>query len=368
LAGTADHRAIGHGRLDQPPPAAAYLDLPADFGRRFLVFVDTEEEFDWSAPRRREGSSTTATRALPEIQQRFRAAGIEPVYLVDYPVAGDPRSVAILRGFVEAGEALVGAQLHPWVNPPFEEQLTAVNSFAGNLPPELEHAKLAELTDLLERGIGRRPWIYRAGRYGVGPNTAQLLDQLGYDLDVSVRARFDYSEEGGPDFSAFEPRPYWAGPSRNVLELPLSAAYVGLLRDRGAALFSATRRYPLSRGVLARTRLLARVPLSPEGTSPGEAVAAIHRLIEDGVRAISLSFHSPSLVPGHTPYVRNASDLRAFNRWWDVVLDFLATAGIEPAGAMTLMQAAERARAGLASPPAPPLGVATDMAGPVAQR
>jgi hypothetical protein len=279
------------------------------------------------------------------MQRRLRAAGIEPIYLIDYPVAGDPRAVGILKGFVEAGEALVGAQLHPWVNPPLEEQLTTANSFAGNLPRELELAKLAELTDLIERGIGRRPWIYRAGRYGIGPHSAELLDGLGYDLDVSVRALFDYSEEGGPDFTAIEPRPYWAGAGGNILELPLSAAYVGLMRERGGTLFPMTRRFSLARGMLARSRLLSRVPLSPEGTSPKEAIAAIRRLVEIGVQAISLSFHSPSLVPGHTPYVRNARDLRAFNRWWDAVLDYLAREGIQPAGATELMQAAERARA-----------------------
>jgi hypothetical protein len=344
LTGSADHRAAGHDRLDQPPPPSAYVNLPEDFGTRFLVFVDTEEEFDWAGPRRRRGSTTTTVTALPEMQQRLRAAGIEPVYLVDYPVAGDPRAVSTLRGFVEAGEALVGAQLHPWVNPPLEEQLTTVNSFAGNLPPELELAKLAELTDLIERGIGRRPWIYRAGRYGIGPNSAELLDRLGYDLDVSVRALFDYSEEGGPDFTAIEPRPFWAGASGNILELPLSAAYVGLMRQRGERLFPMTRRLSLARGLLARGRLLARVPLTPEGTSAKEAIAAIRRLVEVGVQAISLSFHSPSLVPGHTPYVRNARDLRAFHRWWDIVLDFLASQGIEPASATELMRAAERAR------------------------
>jgi len=68
-------------------------------------------------------------------------------------------------------------------------------------------------------------------------------------------------------------------------------------------------------------------------------------VLEIGVQAISLSFHSPSLVPGHTPYVRNERELRSFHRWWDAVLDFLAGEGIQPASATELMQAAERARA-----------------------
>ena len=70
------------------------------------------------------------------------------------------------------------------------------------------------------------------------------------------------------------------------------------------------------------------MPLTPEGTGADEAVAAIDRLVADRVPVLSLSFHSPSLEPGHTPYVRDAADLRTFWRWWDAVFDRLAQHGV----------------------------------------
>src|SRR3546814_11173699 len=73
---------------------------------------------------------------------------------------------------------------------------------SGNLPPELEHAKLAALTEAIAGAFGARPVVYKAGRYGVGPATAGILEALGYRIDVSVVPFPDFSDDGGPDFSA----------------------------------------------------------------------------------------------------------------------------------------------------------------------
>lgn len=338
-----------------PPPDSAYLHLPEAFGRRVTVFVDTEEEFDWSQPHSRDARSTKTAESLPIIQRRLRGYGLQPVYLIDHPIATDPRCVATLREFQEAGACTVGTQLHAWVNPPFDEEVTRFNSFAGNLPVELERAKLTCLTETIEDGIGVRPTVYRAGRYGVGPNTAALLSELGYNADVSVRATFDYRDEGGPDFSQVQPYPYRVG---SLVEIPLGAAYVGALRGSGGKLFHAARRTPLAQGILSRAGLLSRVALTPEGMPLAEVLEAIDRLLDDGMQLFSISFHSPSVEPGHTPYVRDARDLALFYAWWDGVFDLFDRRGVTPASMAECLAAVEAARPlhPLVNPGRPPLG------------
>ena len=71
-----------------------------------------------------------------------------------------------LKELLEAGQCEIGAQLHPWVNPPFVEVISNRNSYPGNLPMVVEYDKLLALTDMLEEAFGSRPRIYRAGRYG----------------------------------------------------------------------------------------------------------------------------------------------------------------------------------------------------------
>ena len=280
---------------------------------------------------------------LPEAHRRLSSLGVKPTYLVDYPVANNPAAAAILHSFIADDEAVVGAQLHPWVNPPFTETISNANSFAGNLPPGVEQAKLTNLTNKIREMVGIQPTIYRAGRYGVGPGTAKLLIELGYELDVSTRPLFDYSSEGGPDFSSFPAWPWWVDANRRLLEMPLSAIYAGYWRRRGGSLFPATAGLPLLRGALAKSGLLQRVALTPEGMPLKDVLQAIDIMLDQPIGVFSLSFHSPSLRPGNTPYVRDQAELRSFWNWWHKVLDRFARAGVQPACAYQFIDAARSA-------------------------
>ena len=323
-------------RLDQPPPVAARILLPPYFGARFVLFGDAEEEFDWSKPFRRDSISTASIDALPAANRRFADGGLVPCWLADWPVVNDPRSGNILAGLVADRACTVGTQLHPWVSPPFEEKISPRNSYTGNLAPELQVAKLVALTDRIESAVGERPRVYRAGRYGVGRHTARILTEHGYRLDVSVRTHFDYRSQGGPDFTRHPSWPWRV--TKSLYELPLTTGYTGRLGR-----WSGLHRAQSLRGTLARTGMLARVPLTPEGVPVADALEAIDVLLDQGHQLFSLSFHTPSLVPGHTPYVRDATDLATFWRWWDLVLDRFAARGVTPIGADAIIDCFEAA-------------------------
>ncbi len=314
------------------PDRSAMLRLPA--GRRhFMVFVDTEEEFDWLAGVDRAATRVTATAGMARCHGVLAAAGVRPVYLTDFPVVESDAANAMMRQWIADGTADVGAHLHPWVNPPHEEVVSPANSFAGNLPEALERAKLAALCDRMEERLGLRPSAYRAGRYGIGPNTARILIDLGFRLDCSVRSRFDYSTAGGPDFTNMPIEPYRVSGSGGALvELPLSTAYVGPLKRMGAPLHRWAGTLPKVPGALARSGLFARTPLTPEGVTARQCVAAIDTLLEEETSLLSFSFHSPTTEPGHTPYVRDAAALEDFYRWWDIVLNHLAKRSVMPLG------------------------------------
>jgi hypothetical protein len=307
-----------------PAPHKTRRIRPAkDFGKRFIIFADAEEEFDWHKPFDRSQTATETVSALIAATARLNAAGASPVYLCDYPIVNNPRSAAIMRDLVAQGACTVGTQLHPWVNPPFDEDVTHHNSFTGNLPVDLQRAKMAVLTDRITDAIGVRPTVYRAGRYGLGPSSHAILAELGYEMDVSVRASFDYSAEGGPNYADM---PVWPWRTdEGLLEQPLTSAWTGAFRSRPWL----HKRLKL-RGLLARARLLSRVPLSPEGAPLRDALEAIQALFDDGHDVFCLSFHTPSLVPGHTPYVRDAADLKRIWAWLDGVFDLFARLGILP--------------------------------------
>jgi hypothetical protein len=328
--------------ITDPPPHSALARFDPAFGQRFLLTVDTEEEFDWTKPLAREGHGLDHVPRLAKFQQFCENEGIVPLYLVDWPVARSTRAAEILRGPLAAGKAEIGIQLHPWVNPPFDEDVTPFNSFAGNLPRELEQAKFGNLRDEIERNFEVAPASYRAGRYGVGPNSPAMLLAGGVAVDTSVRARFDYSAGGGPNFRHHPLVPYWLDDERQLLELPLTTVFWGMLRKQGEWLYPAMWRAPRLRGLLARVGLLERIPLTPEGVGVDEAIRGIDIALDDGLPLLVFSFHSPSLRPGHTPYVRNEADLDGLYDWWRRVFAYLELRGVKPTTVREVMQAVKR--------------------------
>ncbi|WP_330999447.1 polysaccharide deacetylase family protein [Sphingomonas sp. IC-56] len=317
------------------------LQWPEAFGKRFGVFVDTEEEFDWGKPLSRDARGTSHVRAVPGTHAWFAARGVPLTYLIDHPIATCPYAAEILRRLLEDGRSAVGTQLHPWVNPPFDEPVGSVNSFAGNLPPALEEAKLTTLTHAITSAVGVRPRIYRAGRYGIGPNTAGVLSRLGYRIDSSMRAGYDYSAEGGPDFSRIGNQPFRF--ANGLVELPLSTIFTGHARRAGGRLHAALGKLPRGRGIASRLGLLSRVALTPEDMPLVDVLEAIRFAAGEGVRLLNFSFHSPSLEPGHTPYVRTAADLAKFYAWWEGVLSELDRLGFSAAPLAEIIDALDTA-------------------------
>jgi hypothetical protein len=282
-----------------------------------MVVVDTEEEFDWSAALDRGSVGVGHMQRIGELQAVFDRHGLRPVYAVGTPIATTPLSIAALQPILRDGRALIGAHLHPWLTPPLTEAMAPRNSFPGNLPKPLEAAKLTTLTGQVEAAFGVRPVIYKAGRYGVGPNSFAILESLGYRIDISPRPPFDYRGVEGPDFSRRGNEPRWEGPGRTILSIPNSGAFIGPLARPGWEWIGDVTQSPLSRrlrlpGLLARLGMLERVALTPEGHSLAELRALVRFATARGQRHFMLSLHSPSIAPGCTPYVRDEAEQAAF--------------------------------------------------------
>jgi len=310
------------------------INLPPDSRPILVVVVDTEEEFDWEKPFSRTATAISNIKCQDLAQRIFDRYGVKPLYVVDYPVASQPEGYKPLLAFRASGVCDIGAHLHPWVNPPFEEEITSANSFAGNLPRALEHAKLARLTDVIAENFDVRPTIYRAGRFGFGPSTADALEMLGYEIDTSIIPLVDFRAVGGPDFRHFGPQPYWLGTQGGLLEVPPTAAYTGMLANAGTwfhhLLDTRAMRAARLPGLCDRLGLFGRLRLTPEGFTLQQMRHLTWAMLRSGHRVFNLMYHSSSLAPGHTPYVTSHSELERFLATLEGFLDyFLGAVGGE---------------------------------------
>jgi hypothetical protein len=306
------------------PPVQKLLIPPASWPPTLVVVIDTEEEFDWNAPFDSASNSVTNIGHQPLAQGVLDAHGVVPTYVVDYPVASTPASIAVLRTFAAEGRCEIGAHLHPWVNPPAEGPIDVRHSYPGNLPPATEQRKLIALTDMITANFDTRPKVYKAGRYGIGAATPAILRKLNYAVDISVVPHTDFSSDGGPDFSGAPATPFVI--ADGLCELPLSVHFVGRLAAFGPRIFpylhgTTAHRLRLA-GICGRLGLLERLRLSPEGHSLPDLIRQTHAALAAGTRLFMLTYHSSSLLPGATAYVRTEAERKAFLATLDSYLRF----------------------------------------------
>src|SRR5262249_8641093 len=75
-------------------------------------------------------------------------------------------------------------------------------------------------------------------------------------------------------------------------------------------------------GVMAKLHLLNMITLTPEGVSLQEQIRLIHSMTKRGRKIFLLHYHSPSLLPGNTPYVKTKEDLKIFLKSITGICDF----------------------------------------------
>ncbi|WP_458095354.1 glycosyltransferase [Roseomonas sp. WA12] len=297
---------------------------PEEWPPLLQVVIDTEADFDWDKGVATDQGDVSSILELAAKFDVFRKHGIKPCLVIDHPIATQKQSGRIVRGLAEEG-CEIGVHLHPWTAPPLVEIKDSWHSFSGNLGPTLEFTKLANLRLRVEDLLGRPSRIFKAGRYGLSPNTVEAIEELDFDIDLSISPYYDYSPLGGPDFSRFSSNPGWFGRSRQLLSLPTTAAMVGKFEPYGSAVSHLVRRRLGNRSrtaqIAKRVGLWKPARLSPEGSKLSDMKRITERLHGGGLRVFTLSLHSPSFRVGGTPYVKSDGDVQSLIQTVD---DFLA--------------------------------------------
>lgn len=284
-----------------------------------FITIDTEEDL-WDKWNRRDNSVENVS-FLPQLQKILDQFGAIPTYLVNYPVVTNPKACEILQRLHDRDSCEIGGHIHPWNTPPFQEEISSRNSMICNLTKDLAYQKLENLTNEIENRIGIKAKSFRAGRWGFGPSVARCIHELGYMIDTSITPFSDWTTADGPDFSdaqneyyRFKPDDIFTKTSNGpLLELPPT---IGFFRDyfgksgqiRKLILNSFTAKIRLI-GILDKLGLLNLRWLSPEHSSGSDMIKLARSFVSNGQKFLNMSFHSPSLIPGKSPYVQNESDL-----------------------------------------------------------
>lgn len=297
-----------------------------------VVTIDVEED-NWGF----HGSelSVENIRKIPVLQNLFDRYGVRPTYLVTYPVASCGWAAGILSRIQADGGCEIGAHLHPWNTPPLQEERTEKNSMLKNLPYELQAAKLSTLTEKITGVFGRPPRSFRAGRWALGRDTVKALMRHHYLTDCSVTPTVSWLHHG--EGSAYEnpvTEPYWLDPegqnrqdTASILEVPATIGFnrwpFELFSRIHAGLQHDWLRFMRPIGVMHHSGLLRKIWLSPEVSSTADMIVLSRTMIRNGLRHFNLNFHSTTLLPGKSPFVKSQRDLEHFYRKIETLLEYL---------------------------------------------
>lgn len=313
-----------------------------DSSPTLMVTIDTEEEGLWGGSYRRTGNTVNNIHGVPRFQQLCDEFGVVPTYLIDAPVVTTDWAVEILRRCQDESGAEIGTHVHPWCNPPLVEEISVEQSFLCNLPEQLQREKIEWLTQQIFEKFDRRPTSFRAGRYGLDHIGIRILEDLGYLVDSSVIPYTDYSSQSGPNFLNATLAPYVpdrddilsSSVNRQILEVPVTVGFNRRNFERAHTCQQSIRNNTFLRkcrmeGLLDRSGLIRRIKLSPEQADASRMQALIHQCLSRRLPSLVLMFHSSSLVPGNTPYVRSAEELDEFFRRLRLTFEYCRSIGVK---------------------------------------
>ncbi len=283
-----------------------------------VVTIDTEED-NWHpfAPE----PQTRNAHEIPRLQELFEEFSIRPTYLITYPMAHSTPLVEALQPYARRHLCEIGMHCHPWNTPPFSETREMRNSMLCNLPQEVVEQKLATLHSTITNVFGTAPTSFRSGRWGYGPHVGRALAKLGYKVDTSFTAFTDWSAYHGPDYSRVGPEPssivFEEGDKRAALvELPATVGYLQKNFSLMTGIERLVRTKPLKWlrlvGILDALGVMNKVVLSPELSNAKQMIALSEVMMALHYPYLNLFFHSPTLVPGLTPFVKDQSELDDF--------------------------------------------------------
>lgn len=309
---------------------------------KLVVTIDTEED-NWG-DYRSEGYALENIDCVPELQSLFDRYCVRPTYLVTYSVATHARAVKVLKAILDRGGCEIGSHCHPWHTPPVEEELNEKNSMLCNLPAALQSKKLECLHRAIQDSFGVTPTSFRAGRWGYGKVVASSLARLGYRVDTSVMALTDWTNYFGPDFSRVYSDPFCFNPddlyshdrTGCLFEVPASVGFAQSNFGLARAIYEVLRQdwiKPLRLiGTLDRIGWLNKIWLSPEQSTASEMIRLAKIFQSNNAPVINMFFHSPTLKPGLTPFVKTAEEKKQFLSKIETFLRFTREEGIVAVG------------------------------------
>lgn len=290
-----------------------------------VVTIDTEADSDIFWRKSNPLSFLSVTKGIPELlHPLFKRFGVRPTYLISPEVLEDFRCVNSLLSL--GGDYELGTHLHPEYIEPEKKYESYAGTSSSDFPcfdyeKDVEFNKLRNLTNLFEEKTGKRPFSYRAGRFGADGDTIEALEKLGYLVDSSVTPNLSWRSKGGPDFRFAPKQPYFPDKrdisrygNSKILEVPVTMG--------GSKKF-----------FFFLSHWFCYLALIPTSNSVRSMITLINQYINDfqdnKYIILNMMFHSMELIPKATPYNRSKKAVAKFLNRLGGVFDYCNSINVD---------------------------------------
>lgn len=272
-----------------------------------VVSLDVEEEGLFSGHYASTGGGVRNVALLRRLVPLTTELGFPLSLLCTHTVFAHTEACHVLAHMRDNVGAEIGAHLHHWSTPPFEDGVdSAPDPYAPprhthTLPREFLRARLRSLLEAGRHFQGAPLTSFRMGRWDLKDVVRPLLAEEGIWVDSSVcPLRFFAEKHGyGPDHFGAPPDPYWpvqADGTSPLLEAPITQVPLHPWLAKGWHALMADRP--------GRDAFRTLGALSPNPVWHSMAVmriaARLH--VARGGRVLNLFWHSSEMLPGASPH------------------------------------------------------------------
>ena len=290
----------------------------------FLITIDTEADNQWDFDHE---ISTENARFLPRFQELAEKYGFKPTWLTNYEMANDDFLCHYMREKQQDGLCEIGMHLHAWNTPPdFSLKKTQrERDYLIEYPLEIMDAKVATMTELIEKRFGNHPVTHRSGRWTTNQDYFKILKKYGYRIDCSVTPHMDWTKTlgvtgmPGSDYSNCAEKPYFI--YEDILEIPMTIRRMKILAiERPYSLRNVAGEF--KRLILGRNQWLR-----PDTSLRQKPMLKLIDLEAQKNQYLMFMIHSSELMPGGSPNFKDESSIEKLYNVIDVLFERASSLG-----------------------------------------
>lgn len=291
--------------------------------RSIIITVDTEGDNLWNWH-----PGTPITTRNSHYVDRFQLLcdeyGFKPVYLVNYEMLENLEFISRLRQWEAEGRCEIGLHIHAWNNPPIRPLATRYNGqdYLIEYPEETMRKKFDTIYSLYVQRVGHDPLSHRAGRWAMDDRYFKILSDYNIKVDCSYTPGINWESsigvtKGGSDYSGVPECSHFVG---DVLEVPMTVRQ-GRAWGKGSFMHNV-------KSLLVKHPIMLR----PSGHSSIELQVVLDQVTRDtGCDYAEFMIHSSELMPGGSPYFRDADSVEVLYRRLDKLFNNVLTLGFKGA-------------------------------------